>query len=385
MVNKSGRKSIPGWVFVVLQVAIVLLAFAAGYLTHLLIGQYQGELGILRQAQDILLDNTILDLPDDPALEYGMIQGMLAVLDDPYTYFVEPAAHEVESDQLTGSYGGIGCRLERDTEMNWRLYPLSDSPALAAGIEDGDILIAVDDLAITSDTDDTTLLAAVRGPEGEKVTLTVQREDEELAFTIEREDIALPSVTWNLLPEAPDIGLVQVDMITESTAAEVQEGIEDLISQGAEALILDLRDNGGGLVDGAIEVASLFLDEGEIVHQQFRDEEEEIFSVEESGAYTDIPMVVLVNGNTASSAEILAGALEANQRAELIGLPTYGKTTIQYIFDLQDGSSVHVTSGRWWITDLDFPLQPDHLVTEDTTEAEILQTAIDTLQSELSD
>ena len=244
---------------------------------------------------------------------------------------------------------------------------------------DGDILVAVDALLVTSDTDDTTLLAAVRGLVGEKVTLTILRENEKLTFTIERENIALPSVTWNLVPDSPTIGLVQVNRIAESTASEVQEGIDDLTSQGAESLILDLRDNGGGLVEGAVEIASLFLEEGEIMRQQFKDKEEEHFSIEEPGAYLDIPMVVLINGNTASSAEILAGALKAHGRASLIGSPTYGKTTIQYVFDLEDGSSIHVTSGRWWIMGVDFPLQPDVLIAGDSSDVEILQTAIETL------
>lgn len=382
MENQSESKSIRTWVFVVLQVGIVLISIAVGYVIHMFIGKYMGEFGLLRQAQDILLANTILDMPEDSTLEYGMIQGMLTTLNDPYTYFVEPAAHEVETDQLTGSFGGIGCRLERDTDLNWRLYPLPDSPALAAGIMDADILTAVDDLEITTDTDDTTLLAALRGPVGEKVTITIQREGESLTFTIKREDISLPSVTWNLLPDAPTIGMVQVNRIAESTAAEVQEAIEDLTGQGATAFILDLRDNGGGLVDGAVEVVRLFLSEGEIAHQQFRDQEEEVFSVEEAGPYTEIPLVVLVNGNTASSAEILAGALKANQRSSLVGEPTFGKTTIQYVFDLQDSSSIHVTSGHWWIPGLSFPLQPDFLITEDPTGTEIIQTAIEILTAE---
>ncbi len=376
MTNQPGIKPLRKWAFIALQVAIILLAVAVGYLTHTFIGQVQGDFGLLRQAEDILLANTILEVPEDPALEYGMIQGMLGTLNDPYTYFVEPAAHEVESDQLAGGFGGIGCRLERDPDMNWRLYPLLDSPALTAGIVDGDILIAVDELPITPETDETVLLAAIRGPVGKKVTLTISRTDEELSFTIKREDIPIPSVTWNLLPEESTVGMVQVAWIADSTASEIQTGIDDLASQGAEMFILDLRDNGGGLVDGAVEIARLFLTEGEIVHQQFKNQNEEVFMVEETGSYADLPLVVLGHGNTASSAEIVAGALKAQERAALVGALTYGKTTIQYIFDLQDGSSVHVTSGRWWIPELSFPLEPDYLMTDDPTGLGILQTAI---------
>jgi carboxyl-terminal processing protease len=373
----SPQKSI----YIVLQVVIVILSIAVGYFGHRFILQYRGDLGLLIQARDIVLDNTILDLPEDPALEYGMIRGMLQSLDDPYTYFVEPAEHEVESDQLTGNFGGVGVRLERDTESNWRLYPLPDSPALAAGIKDSDRLTAVDDLAITSATDETTLMAAIRGPEGENVKLTVLREGEELTFTIKRQSVPLPSVSWNLLPETPPIGMLQVNRIADSTAGEIQEGIEDLTAQGAGGFILDLRDNGGGLVDAAVDIAHLFLEDGVILHQQFKDQDEEIFSVEEPGPYADILLVLLINSNTASSAEIVAGALKAQQRAVVIGAQTHGKTTIQYIFDLRDDSSVHVTSGEWWIPGVSFPLQPDELISNDPDGVKIIQKAIEVLSN----
>jgi carboxyl-terminal processing protease len=373
--SESNRKHI----FIALQIIIVILSVCVGYFGHKFLFQYHNDLGLLIQARDILLDNTILDVPDDPALEYGMIRGMLQTLDDPYTYFVEPAAHEVESNQLTGNFGGVGVRLELDTEMNWRLYPLPNSPALEAGVKDGDILIAVDDLEITTATEEITLITAIRGLEGKKVRLTVQRGGEELTFTIKRQSVPLPSTSWNLLPEAPYIGLLQVNRISETTSDEIIEGIQDLTSQGAASFILDLRDNGGGLVDSAVDIARLFLEDGEILHQQFKDQDEEIFQVEESGPYTDIPLVLLINSNTASSAEIIAGALKADQRATLIGTPTYGKTTIQYIFDLRDGSSVHVTSGEWWIPGVSFPLQPDELLSDDPEGVLSMQKAIEIL------
>ncbi|MBG0783572.1 MAG: PDZ domain-containing protein [Anaerolineaceae bacterium] len=361
------------------QFLLIILSIGIGAFGYRLVSRYRGDLALLQEARAIVENNTILDIPEDTALEYGMIRGMLAELNDPYTYFVEPAAHEVESNDLSGSFGGIGARLERDTDLNWRLYPLPDSPSLAAGLMDGDIIVAIDDLTITTETDDITLLAAVRGPVGDPLNITVQRGEETLTVTLHREAIAIPSVTWNVLPEAATVGILHVYRIAETTADEVQSGITDLQGQGAKAFILDLRNNGGGLVDSAVDIARLFLSEGDVLHEQFKGESENVYQVKSPGAFTDLPLVVLVNEYTASSAEILAGALSAQGRALLIGAPTYGKTTIQYIFDLQDGSSVHVTSGRWWIPGVDFPLQPDIPVTDDPNGTVIIQTAIEQL------
>ena len=368
-------------VVIVLQISIVILSVAVGYFGHRFILQYRGEFGLLREARDIIIDNSIIEVPDDQALEYGMIRGMLATLNDPYTYFVEPAAHEIQSDQLTGSYGGIGVQIERDTELNWRVFPLPDSPALAAGVQDGDILLSVEDLTVTSTMDEVTLTAAIRGPEGEDITISIERHGETLVFSIERKSIPLPSVTWHLLPDAPEIGLVQINLISGTTAEEIRNGIDDLRAQGAQSFILDLRNNGGGLVEAGIDIARLFLAEGDIIHRQFKDQKVVSFTVTEPGPFFDIPLVVLVNSNTASSAEIVAGALRSHQRAIFIGSPSFGKTTIQYVFELQDGSSVHITSGNWWVPDQPIPFDPDYVVTDDPTGTEIILKAISVLQA----
>ncbi len=376
MEKRTENQTQTKWTFITLQIVIVILAVAIGVFGQRFVLSRRGDLGLLRQARDILIENTILELPEDPELQYSMIRGMLDTLDDPNTFFVEPAQHEVQTDQLTGSYGGIGVRLEQDTDMNWRLYPLPDSPARQAGIQDGDHLLRVEDQEVSPEMEGVNLIASMRGPVGEALTITIAREDETLTFTIERQSVPIPSVTQHLLPEAPQIGLVVVNRIAGTTADEIQDGIEALLSQDAAALILDLRDNGGGLVETGVEIAQLFLTDGEIIRQQFKDQKVDIFEVDEPGQFTDMPMVVLVNGNTASSAEIVAGALQVQDRAILIGAPTFAKTTIQYIFDLDDGSSIHVTSGRWWIPGQTFPLTPDIEISADTPAPETIQAAI---------
>jgi carboxyl-terminal processing protease len=383
MADQKTNPFLTKWGFIALQVAIVLLAAAVGAFGYCFIDQQRGELALLRRARTVLLENTIYDTPSEQQLEHGMIRGMLNTIDDPFTYFVPPADTEIQSDQLQGEFGGTAARLERDTQNRWRIYPLPDSPALKAGLRDGDILVSVDGEAITPETDEVTLIALLRGPVGEKVNLTIQRAGEEHTFSLNRAKIDLPSIAAHLLPEDARIGWVQVLRIAESTSGEIEEGIQALQNQGAIALILDLRDNGGGLVNAGVDTARLFLEEGEVTRQQFRDEDVEIFEVKTPGPFADIPLAVLINGNTASAAENVAGALVAHDRASLIGLPSYGKTTIQYIFDLQDGSSVHITSGSWWISGVTFPLQPDHLLAQDIAESEYIKKSIEVLEDDL--
>ena len=370
------------WLYVGLQIMIIITAIAVGYFGHDFLARRTGEFRLVNQARKIMVENTIYELPSEETLQHGMIRGMLETLNDPYTFFVEPAAHEVQSDELAGRFGGIGVRLEQDIEMNWRLYPFPDSPALAAGVKDSDILVGVDGSEITKETNVVDLIAAVRGPVGENVNITVERGSQTIQFDIVREDVPLPTVSWNMLPEVQGIGLVKVNRISETTADEIENAIRELTAQDATAFILDLRNNGGGLVEAGVEIASLFLEEGDILHEKFNQEKEKIFAVEEPGPFVDIPMVVLVNGNTASSAEIVAGAIRKHDRAMIVGSKTFGKTSIQYIFDLQDGSSVHITSGSWWIPEAAFPLEPDHSVEDDPSGVSAVQKAVELLHNE---
>ncbi len=353
-------------------IALLSTGFLVGFITHDRISSSADEFPVLSQAYDLILTQGLSDPPAAPALEYGMIRGMLQAYADPYTSFVEPAQHELNSQNLEGSYGGIGATIEKDSDGYFQLFPFPDSPSKLAGIQDGDRLLQIGDLLLTPDTPQDTLLAAIRGPIGEDVTITVGRppDYQAVSFTIERAEIALPSVTWRLAPDETRLGLVKVNLIAASTADEIQKAIADLQERGATHFALDLRDNYGGLLDAGVEVARLFLTEGIVIQQQYRDRDVETIDVDGSGPFASLPLVVLVNQNTASAAEIIAGALQGQQRASLIGVPTYGKDAIQLVFVLQDDSSLHITAARWWVPGLEHPigeagLQPDILLAAD--------------------
>ncbi|MBT3392350.1 MAG: S41 family peptidase [Chloroflexi bacterium] len=342
------------------------MAFALGYFVRAQFYPSLSEYPIWNEARQILRVNALYDPPPDPALEYGMIRGMLAVYDDPYTRFVEPARTELDSDNLEGSYGGIGATLERGPEDEIFVYPFPDSPAAEAGVQAGDQLLRVDELVIAAATPIDEVVAALRGPEGDLVTIEIARptSDSTESFTIQRAAIPLPSVTWRLALEDARLGIIKVNLIAASTAAEIEKAAADLDAQGAHFYALDLRGNGGGLVDAGVEIARLFLTEGDILQEQYRGDDPEIYTVRRPGPLSEIPLVVLVDANTASAAEIVAGALQTRGRAALIGQPTYGKDVIQLAFELSDGSSLHVTAAQWQIPGLDANisaegLQPD--------------------------
>jgi carboxyl-terminal processing protease len=218
-------------------------------------------------------------------------------------------------------------------------------------------LLAVDDLEVTSETPVDTASAAIRGPVGDWVTVTVGRPPDFslIEIKIKRQEIALPTVTWHLDTGETRLGVIEVNLIGETTPAEILRAVEDLQSRGAKGFALDLRNNGGGLLREGINIARLFLRGGIVIEQQYRGQNVEEYTVDKVGQLAEIPLVVLVNENTASAAEIIAGSIQDHGRARLIGSTTYGKNTIQMIFDLQDGSSLHVTAANWWFPTLEFP------------------------------
>jgi carboxyl-terminal processing protease len=346
--------------------------FAAGYLFRNSVSAQETDWPILGQAYEILKNHGLKEMPPESVLEYGAIRGLLQAYNEPYTQFIEPPQHELEGNSLHGSFGGIGVRLGHDPQGFWVLYPQPDSPASRAGIQEGDRLLKVEDLLVDPETSQDTIEAALRGPVRQKVRLTTARKPDfsPVERSIERAEIPLPSVTWHLDPGEPRLGIIEVNLIAASTPEEIQKAVKEMQSRGASAFILDLRENFGGLLKAGIDTARLFLNDGVVIQQQYRGKPTETFRVEKPGPLAEIPMVIVVNDHTASAAEIVAGSLQAQGRAMVIGTPTYGKDTVQLIFDLEDGSSLHVTAARWWVPGLEPPLaehglQPDILVEEE--------------------
>ncbi len=305
---------------------------------------------LLDEVQQLLDAHFVRAQPDYAQREYGAIRGMLTTLNDPYTFFIDPPVAASESDVLAGTYGGIGVQIVRSEAGELVLFPFDESPALASGIEDGDILLAVNgtpvDISVQADVLDQMLRGEVR--EGNGVELTVRKADGQeqtvfVAFAV----INVPSVVWRVLADDPRIGYLQVMRFTGRTPDEVRAAVEGLRAEGVEALVLDMRNNAGGLLQESITVADEFIDSGVIVYQR-NAQGENAFPASSGGVAIDLPLIVLVNHGTASGAELVAGALQDSGRANIIGQRTYGKGTVQQIFPLSDGSSLHVTSSEWF-------------------------------------
>ncbi len=333
-------------------------AFGAGYLTRELVNgrgnsplvHATEDMELFSEAWSLIQGNFLGSLPDSRAVTYGAIRGSLATLNDPYTVFIEPAAREVERERLQGTFGGIGAYISRSEETGEVLLePIPGNPAEAAGIVAGDALLAIDGFAIPPEMTVPEIIDLIKGEKGTAVVLTIRHPGVADSVNIEviRADILLPSVVYRLIEEDPTIGYIQLSRFSGESGKEVGAAIQDLLQLGATRFILDLRQNGGGLRDAAVEVADHFLGEGPVLYLQSQNEGERVFnSTSETIAPTE-PLVVLIDGGTASASEIVAGALKDRGRATLIGSKTFGKGSVQLVFDLSDGSSVHVTSARW--------------------------------------
>lgn len=348
------------WLLVVVTVGgSLLVAFVAGYYAHAYsltvpalrlplpgLQAAPADYPILDEARALLENNFNGPLPAPQKLEYGAVRGLVSAFADPYTVFVEPQPAQLEAQSLQGEYGGIGATLALSDTGHVVLEPFRDSPAAQAGVQKGDRLTQVDDwpVPVPANLDD--VVARVRGLVGTPVVITVQRAEATLAFTITRRTIELPSVTGQML-EA-DVGLLTISRFSQKTPQEVRDTLADLRTQGAQRLVVDVRNNGGGLLTAAVDTTSIFLDGGVVMIETNRQQAEKVYTAPASAdPATRLPLVILVNGNTASAAEIFAGALQDRGRAPLVGQTTFGKGSVQFIFPLRDGSSLHISANQW--------------------------------------
>ncbi|MCC6613381.1 MAG: PDZ domain-containing protein [Anaerolineae bacterium] len=342
----------------------IAVVFAAGFMTRDLLGgplrvaaqdgTTTEDYPLLMEVQRLVDQHFLREQPSFAERQAAAVRGMLATLADRYTFLVDPPVARSESDVLAGTYGGIGVQLQRNEAGEFLMYPFDDSPAARAGIETGDILLAVNgmtiDLTMQQDQIDQLLRGEVKPGSGVELTYRSRDDDEETTTFIDFDVINVPSVIWRVLEEDERVGYVHVLRFTNRTPGEVRDALTDLKQHDITGLVLDLRDNSGGLLAESVQVADEFLDTGELAYRRSRTDLQG-FEGEAGGEGLGYPLVVIVNGGTASGAELLAGAIQDMARGILVGQKTYGKGTIQEIYPLSDQSSLHVTSAEWLTPD----------------------------------
>ena len=284
---------------------------------------------------------------DDLALMRGAIRGMLESLGDEHTSFMDPQEYTDANAGLEGSYEGIGAYVDTGGDFLTVTSPIPGSPAEKAGLKPGDEIIAIDGEDMTGINPELAR-RKVLGPAGTVVLLTIRREGTEEPFDVEitRDKINIASVESKMLEN--DIAYLKLNTFGDTTTRDLKEQLGDLMDQNPKGLILDLRYNGGGYLQTAVEVTSQFISDGVVLYEQYGDGRKDSYDAIRGGLALDIPMVVLINKGSASASEIVAGALQDYDRAQLVGETSYGKGSVQNWIPLEDNQgAVRVTIAKW--------------------------------------
>jgi carboxyl-terminal processing protease len=321
---------------------------------------------------------------------YESLRKALGLLGDPYTRFMDPSQYKSLTDQTSGELSGVGMRLKQDEKTKALVVaePMKGSPAIAAGILSGDELLVIDGKFTTGMTVEAAA-GLIRGEVGTRVRLKLLRQGKEIELTLTRAKIEIPSIEYDLKQEGSTrVGYIQLSQFTSHAAQEMQVAIKALNAKGADVFVLDLRDNPGGLLYSSIDIARMWLNDGAIVKTVDRDNKDDNIRATRT-ALTDRPLAILVNKGSASSSEILTGALKDNKRAIVVGGQTFGKALVQSLHPLSDGSGLAVTIAHYYTpngTDISKKgIKPDLEVALSKKDIEFLQrnpTGVATVKSD---
>ncbi len=340
-------------VVVIVSALVSASAYLGGYGTAFVLhpappGTAEGQFRVFWESWRIVGDRYYGGPVASTVLTHGAIRGAIATLRDPFTWFAEPEEAERIKQAASGEYSGIGAVVDEDDAGNLVIVrPFKEGPADRAGLVPGDIVLEVEG-AETRLLGLEQAVGRIRGPEGTPVRLLVQRAGLEQPFEMEllRAKIEIPSVEYEMLDER--IAYLKVNEFRANAPTQVHAALEELLARGPNSLILDLRDNPGGLLSSSIEIASEFVAEGVIALEKGSNGLDEQHLAHGDGLVTDLPLVVLVNSGTASAAEIVAGAIRDHERGVLIGETTLGKGSVQSPVDLSDGSHLRLTIAHWF-------------------------------------
>ena len=284
---------------------------------------------------------------DSQKLSEGAVRGMIEALNDPYTAYIDPGSFKMDQESLRGSFEGIGAVVAVRDGQIMIVSPFTASPAEKAGIRPGDAILAINGQSTKSLNLQEAVLK-IRGPRGTSVKLTIRHADqkESLDVDIVRDSVRIETVSLNV--SADKTAVLKISQFNQRTDQEVKAALEEAKSKDVKGIIIDLRNNPGGLLDVTVNVASQFLKDGLVLYEVDNAGHRTDWPVRPGGLALNTPLVVLVNQYSASGSEVLAGAIQADKRAPLIGVKTFGKGSVNIIRPLSDGGGLYVTHGRWY-------------------------------------
>lgn len=276
---------------------------------------------------------------------YGAISGMVDTVGDPYTVFLKPPISQKFQEEISGAFGGVGIEIGKRNNIVTVIAPLKDTPAYKAGVKAGDKVLKVDSKP-TADLSIEEVVNIIRGKKGTKVVLTVSTDGNTRDVELVRDTIKIPSIEWEIVDG--QTAYMRIYTFNQNIDSDFEKTAREILKSPARKLIVDLRNNPGGLLDSAINLAGWFLDNGQTVTmEEFRDGTREEFKSHGNGALKIYPTIILLNGGSASASEILAGALHDNRQTQIVGEKSFGKGSVQELEKFDNGSSLKVTIAKW--------------------------------------
>ena len=317
----------------------------------------RADFGVFWEAWRMIENKYTLEELDYEKMVFGAVSGMVDSLEDPYTVFLSPQDKSIFEQDMKGSFSGIGAEVGFRDKFLTIVAPLKGSPAEKAGLLSGDKVLKVDETEIIGMNIDEAV-SIIRGEKGTMVKLTVRRDGlhELKEIEIIRDIIKIETVEWEL--KSGNIAYIRISQFKEETIDEFDSQIDDIIVNDPKGIIVDLRNNPGGYVSTLENIASRFLDNGDVIFIEDFGDKRDVYKASGNNKFNNIPVVVLINEGSASASEIFAGALRDNKDAKLVGKTTFGKGLVQEMQDLKDGSALKVTVAKW-LTPNEFDINKD--------------------------
>lgn len=295
---------------------------------------------------ELFIKEYFLDDIDEEKMADSVYKGVVNGLGDEYAAYYTAEEYQDIMEKTSGVYCGIGAYIsvDSDTGLVTVVSPMKNSPCEKAGVEDGDVIYAVDGKEVTG-TEISQVQALVKGVKGSEVVLTIIRGEEQMDITVVRDEIEEDTVSSQMLDDK--IGYIQISSFEQVTPKQFESALKELDKQGQKGLIIDLRNNGGGLLDSAVEMLDRMLPKGVVVYSKDKKGEKQEYMAENDDSF-DKPLVILVNENSASASEVFCGAIQDEGKGKLLGTKTFGKGIVQGVFGLDDGSAIKMTTARYY-------------------------------------